>query len=343
MKSCQPLTSRSWRQPPGPAKARRAFTLVELLVVIAIIGLLIALLLPAVQAARESARRSQCMNNLKQIGLGFQSHHDVHKFLPTGGWGWNWAGDPDAGYGKQQPGGWVFNILSYIEQDQLREMGSGLPDAQKVVEISKVISTPLATFACPTRRRPLPLPTQYPNDVRNATMPTPMVAKSDYSANCGDFTRNEIDGGPGWTPGSPMPAPPATPSQETGISYRCSLVTIADILDGTAHTLCVGEKYLAVPHWETGTNAADNEDMYVGYDNDNFRSTNPTVANFFPPRRDDTNTGTAHFAFGSAHSTAFNAVFCDGSVRPVRYSVSPTVYQRLGNRKDGNPVVPSDY
>src|SRR5262249_46784450 len=132
-----------------------AFTLVELLVVIAIIGILIALLLPAVQAAREAARRSQCKNNLKQLGLACQNHLNSQRAFPSGGWGWHWVGDPDRGYGTNQPGGWTYSLLSFIEGDTTRNLGKGLPYGtgvgKKYDALSQMQLQSSSTFVCPSR------------------------------------------------------------------------------------------------------------------------------------------------------------------------------------------------
>ena len=102
----------------------RGFTLVELLVVIAIIGILVALLLPAIQAAREAARRNACKNQLKQLALGCMNYESSIKHLPSGGWGSKWLGDADRGSGPNQSGGWIYNILPFIEQQNLHDMPS---------------------------------------------------------------------------------------------------------------------------------------------------------------------------------------------------------------------------
>ena len=117
--------------------ARKAFTLVELLVVITIIGILISLLMPAVQSAREAARRTQCSNNLKQLALGCLNHNTQFNFLPTDGWGWGWIGDPSHGAGWKQPGGWIFSILPFIDQQNVYALQMGLNGSQKATAANR--------------------------------------------------------------------------------------------------------------------------------------------------------------------------------------------------------------
>ncbi len=131
---------------------KTGFTLVELLVVIAIIGILIALLLPAVQSAREAGRVLQCKNNLKQIGLASLNHLATQKHFPNGGWGWSWVGDADRGYGLNQPGGWTYNLLGFIEGGSIRNMGRGMSTSDKYDAQAQMQGIVLPNFNCPSRR-----------------------------------------------------------------------------------------------------------------------------------------------------------------------------------------------
>ncbi len=177
---------------------RRGFTLVELLVVIAIIGILVALLLPAVQAAREAARRNECKNHLKQLALGCLLHEDVHKFLPSGGWIDNYTADANMGYGARQPGSWYFSVLPYIEETAVHDLNSGLsvnpPAAGVQAATTTLNTTPIALFNCPSRRPAKLYPIVSDTGVKTFTTlklqtwigDLPAIVKGDYAANAGD-------------------------------------------------------------------------------------------------------------------------------------------------------------
>jgi prepilin-type processing-associated H-X9-DG protein len=297
-----------------------------LLVVIAIITLLMALLLPAIQKTRESANRLRCANNLKQFGIAFHHHHNDFTRFPSGGWGWQWVGDPDRGTDRKQPGGWIYNIMWYIEQQTLRDMGHGMPQAQKFAQNAIRIGRPMALMNCPSRRDGGPYPNNSNYDYRNTKNPPPWLARSDYAANAGDQLQDEFFSGPssfaqGDNPNFNWPST----TNLTGVVFQRSMIKIADIYNGTSNTYLAGDKYMNADHYSDGGDPSDNENMYVGFDNDINRTT------FYPPmkdRRGVTNT----FAFGSAHPAGLNMLMCDGSVQFVGYDVEPAVQKRAGNR-----------
>ena len=311
------------------------FTLVELLVVITIIGILIALLLPAVQAAREAARRIQCANHLKQIGLAALNHEQAHGFLPSCGWGWAWVGDPDRGFGDTQPGGWVYNILPFMEQEALHQLGAGKTETEKRADAGTVCMTPISAFNCPSRRKAKPFACYYyGKDTYHAVNAdnVPGLARSDYAANGGPVVHTFH--GPSSTTDGDNPywsGWPAWMRTERGVSFLRSEVTMGEVKDGASNTYFAGEKNLIPDHYETGADGADNTSMYQGQDWDVQRWTAD------PPYQD--RPGMTYWrSFGSAHAAGFQAVLCDGSVHMMSYSIDPNVHRRLGDRRDGEVI-----
>ena len=318
--------------------ARRAFTLVELLVVIAIIGILVALLLPAVQAAREAGRRMQCANNLKQLGLAMHMHLDQQKTYPSNGWGWAWGGDPNRGFGEKQPGSFYMNLLPFVEQQAVWDLGKGLTGKALKDANAQRNSTPIFFTVCPTRRRVQ----NYPNVINftfiNANI-SDVVVRSDYATNAGDQFECEINPGPG----SEAEGDAALKGQggykfdqgraATGISFQASMVTPADIEDGTTNTYMLVEKYIALEHYEVGKNYGDNEGAYAGYDNDNSRCARQI------PRRDQPapdDFDDAHKCdMGSVHPSVWLAALCDGSVKTINFDIDISIHKRYANRFDG--------
>ena len=334
------------------------FTLVELLVVVAIIGILIALLLPAVQAARESARVARCKNNLKQIGLACIEHVDKHGFFPSGGWGNKWVGDPDRNFGKQQPGGWMYSILPYMEQHDLHQLGAGGTAVEKKLAALELMTTPLAVFNCSSRRRNVLYPHKYDaggnpfpnnpgfdgeqidNDGYNDPGGGLAIAKSCYSMNGGTNRYTASQGGPDNLAAAETFVFPGPPDKYVdGIGYTRSEVKYAHIRDGSSNTYLAGEKYLNPDCYGTWHGGGDARSMYIGWPSREafrFGGSGLKVLKDTPGLTDS-------MSFGSTHHAGCPFVFADGSVHLIKFSIDPQVNKRLANRMDGEVLVVGTY
>jgi prepilin-type N-terminal cleavage/methylation domain-containing protein len=227
------------RTPPG------GFTLIELLVVIAIIGTLVALLLPAIQAARESARRSQCINNLKQIGTAVQVYHDIKKQYPMGRNGRD-----------QFTVSWAYYILPQIEEQSIYDAYDETKRVDDPVN-APTMRSPIAVYACPSRRPPA-ADRNFDDNKNPPTQDNQGVASlGDYAANAGveEDTGLELED---WL------GPELIDITDAGPIFTGSNINARRVLDGLSKTLAVGEKHIrpidpdwneAMIHFEQGDTA----------------------------------------------------------------------------------------
>jgi prepilin-type N-terminal cleavage/methylation domain-containing protein/prepilin-type processing-associated H-X9-DG protein len=301
-----------------PRSNRRAFTLIELLVVIAIIAILIGLLLPAVQKVREAAARAQCQNNLKQIGLGIHNFHDTNYRFPTGGTV-PWPAIQFGSSAQTQGAGWPYQILPFVEQEPL----------YRNTNHNNVVSTQIKIYLCPARRN------KAFYDI-NALMcyasATPGNAPN---------TWDQYWMGQTWS----VP----TNAQYEGIIVRAftggaGTITMQHIYDGTSNTLLCGEKRLDQRRYTNG-DWHDDRGWSDGWDPDIVRYTG------FKPDKDDRDHGYScagvgfdcyGYQFGGNHPSGMNGLFGDGSVRHIRFTVDPIIFNSIGNRKDGMNIQTGD-
>lgn len=291
-------------------RERIGFTLVELLVVIAIIGILVGLLLPAVQAAREAARRMQCSNNMRQLGLAVHNYESAYRRLPSGWVDWRQSGEPGWGWGAA--------LLPFMEGDNLhRQIDFGVAIEEDIHQ--SVRETFLSTFACPSdtgdnlfliaegdghHHHPIQSPTASIDDEGD---PLFLISKSNYVGMFGTFELHDaLYAG-------------------NGMFFGNSNLRFGDVTDGLSNTLMIGERssILGQSIWHGNIpEAAEPEARILG------------VADHTP------NHPSAHYEdFSSYHTGGVMFMRADVSVFFLSENISEEVYQAMSTRKGGEIVI----
>jgi prepilin-type N-terminal cleavage/methylation domain-containing protein/prepilin-type processing-associated H-X9-DG protein len=318
-----PIQNRNFpMRPPLISRPSRAFTLIELLVVITIIGVLIALLLPAVQAAREAARRMRCANNLKQIGLAMHGYHSTHDTFPPGYITSTQTPQPNSP--EIGPGwGWGTMLLNNLEQTAVYHATNfSLPITVPASQTVRTIS--LAVFLCPSSpggSGPVLL-----KDAAGTTLVSDL-SPGHYVASAGQLEVEEF------------------PASNNGVFYRNSRNGLRDIIDGSSMTLMAGERSRQVadatwvgvipysrvcanPRWPVQECETANV-MVLGHTGPSPDQQWVDVPNYKGAGPDD---------FWSLHPSGCNFLFCDGSVRFIKESVNPRIFSFLSTRAGGEVV-----
>ncbi|WP_010586063.1 DUF1559 family PulG-like putative transporter [Schlesneria paludicola] len=330
-------------RPRYVAGTSNGFTLVELLVVIAIISVLVAMLLPAVQQAREAARRTQCKNNLKQMGIAFHSYHEIFNCFPKGGYGGSLASSAlyeTANAKACRVVSWGIALLPHLDQSNLYQQWDFnqwylQPNNQKLAQ------TMLSVFLCPSVNLPL---LRANGDAVNSQ---PQYARSDYSGNWGERgvrcypatnCQNNYS-----TLGDLSGNPRGTMMLQPNASFLSLTLGLRDMVDGTGYTTLVGEAPNAIfGTWASHKNVMDQS---AGL-NLSFARTSTWSSCVVTATQMTSANGTlgllgcdvGHQDFHSYHTGGAHFLFCDGSVRFLSQSMNNVTFSAIFSYKGSEMI-----